>query len=219
MKPLDPSWTDMSEYVVHFTKPAGTGTDYDSMMGIYSTATILARNTFGIGRPLAPDPDSQKAACFSEIPLDKLARLVARRGRYAIGFRKRLLVDRGGGPVLYAYKDTPHWAAVHDLMRRALASPDPAADPIWRLTPFVEAPGEHKGRPYYFEWEREWRHAGHFRFQPGEVAFLILPEEMHEAARGFFESAREENLGPAYFCPYIDSAWDLERIREHLPAA
>ena len=80
----------------------------------------------------------------------------------------------------------------------------------------IDAPGNYGGRDYQFEWEREWRHIGPFPFEPEDVAFLLIPEELHSAARGFFGNAYYENLGPAYFCPYVDPSWDRERIIEAL---
>jgi hypothetical protein len=63
-----------------------------------------------------------------------------------------------------------------------------ADNPIWTITPFVDAPGNHGTSKYFFEWEREWRKAGDFTFTTDEVEFLMLPEGLHEAARGFFKN-------------------------------
>lgn len=213
MRPPKSTWTDMSEFVVHFTKPKGTQSDYDCMMGIWGCASIWAINAFGIIREKAPDPDSQKVVCFSEVPLHMLERLAQRRGGYGIGFKKEFIVARGGGPVLYAYKDTPHWEAVRELIDRAGDDKD---DPVWKLTPFVEAPGEYGTKPYFFEWEREWRHVGPFPFRTSDVAFLIIPEHHHDDAKNFFHMVGLEGLGPSYDCPYIDAHWDLDAIRESL---
>jgi hypothetical protein len=84
-------------------------------------------------------------------------------------------------------------------------------DPIWRLTPLIDVPGAYKSQ-YYFEWEREWRHVGDFSFDTGDVAFLVMPETFHKAARHFFAEAYTANIGPAYFCPFLDITWPRERI-------
>jgi len=44
------------------------------------------------------------------------------------------------------------------------------------------------------------------------VAFLIIPEELHVKAQMFYHEVREENSGPFYGCPYIDSSWDLDKV-------
>jgi len=216
---FDATWEDMSDFVVHFTK-ASEGprpkTPYDNIISILSMGRLQARNPFGLARNTAPAPESQCAVCFSETPLHQLSRLAGRRGPYGIGFTKDFLIARGGGPVLYAYAGTPHARALQKLVDDARALPNPTVSLIWRVTPFVDLPGDYGGRSYRFEWEREWRHVGNLDFQPDDVAFLIIPEDLHEAARGFFEHARDENLGPAYLCPYIDPGWDRRRVRSAL---
>jgi hypothetical protein len=70
---------------------------------------------------------------------------------------------------------------------------------------------------YFFEWEREWRKVGNYTFTTEEVEFLIIPENLHEVARGFFKNAKAENLGPCYDCPFIDPYWPLKKIKPLLP--
>lgn len=228
MKQNAPDWEDMSDFVVHFTKPTKSKlasndsaivkkTPYQNIISILYSGRIEAKNAFGIGKKLCPDEKSQRAICFSEIPLHLLKRLTKRRGPYAIGFAKKLVVKRGGGPIMYAYKGSDHEKSLRTLMRVALSKKAPAkSKAIWSLTPFVDAPGDYWPSSYYFEWEREWRHLGDFKFSPDDVAFLVIPEKQHKSARTFFENARDENLGPAYLCPYIDPNWSIDKVREAL---
>jgi hypothetical protein len=102
------------------------------------------------------------------------------------------------------------------MMRAALSVPKPSEHPIWKLTPFVDSPGSYGAGSYFFEWEREWRHVDDLAFSPKNVAFLIMPEDYHNAARGFFEEAHYEDTGPAYFCPYVDINWSRERCLNEL---
>ena len=88
--------------------------------------------------------------------------------------------------------------------------------PIWQLTPMIDAPGQYGGHKYLFDWEREWRHIGQMSFDVEDVAFLMIPEELHQHAKTFFEDAYLENLGPSYFCPYIDPSRDRKRILKAL---
>lgn len=228
MKPNAPEWEDMSDYVVHFTKPtkpkSGKSdpnpekkTAYQNIMSLLYGRCIEAKNSFGIGKKLCPDEESQRVVCFSEIPLHLLERLAKRRGPYAIGFSKKLVVERGGGPIMYAYKGTGHEKALRDLMKAALTdASSKKAKKIWSLTPFVDAPGSYWPSSYFFEWEREWRSVGNFHFEPEDVAFLVIPEKQHAKARTFFENARDENLGPAYLCPYIDPHWSIQQVSKAL---
>lgn len=53
-------------------------------------------------------------------------------------------------------------------------------------------------------------------FHPGDVAFLILPEDEHDKARQFFADAELAHTGPAYFPAYIDPRWPDDRIQAAL---
>lgn len=198
---------DMSNFLVHLA--AASDDPYTDMLGILSSGRIEAQSCLGIGRSLAPNPSSQKAVCFSEIPLHLLERLARRRSCYGIVFWKGFAMERGANPILYAYQDQQPAIALRELMGRA--SQD-ANDPIWQVTPFVDEPGEYGEAKYRFEWEREWRCVGDFDLEPADVAFLIIPEEKHEQARSFFADAEENQLGPDYPCPYIDAYWNEDEV-------
>ena len=208
------SWTDMSDYVVHFTKDYDDQDAYHNMLNILGKRVISARNRFGFSRKKAPEPLSQKVVCFSEIPLHLLGRLADKRSEYGIVFRKNLVTKRNGNPILYAYKDQPLVRAIKKLV--TMAGND-TKNPIWKVTPFIDAPGTYANGSYYFEWEREWRKVGDFTFKTDEVAFLIIPEHLHIKAKDFFENARIENIGPSYDCPFIDAHWTWEKIEPHIP--
>ena len=208
------TWEDMSNYVVHFTKGNDGADDYDSMMSIYSSRMLKPMKSFGIGKKLAPKTTEQKAVCFSEIPPGQWQRLIERRAtKYGIAFSKDFIVSKGGGPIWYAWKDTPHWNNLQDLMASASGNPDA---PIWQLTPMIDAPGQYGDQKYLFDWECEWRHIGQMSSDVEDVAFLMIHEEFHEYAKTFFEDAYQEQLGPSYFCPYIDPSWDRKRILKAL---
>jgi hypothetical protein len=209
-----PAWADMSDYVVHFTKPYEGKDPYFKMMGILCQRIIYARNPFGAWRNKAPDISSQKAACFSEIPLHLLSRLAEKRSEFGIVFKKDFVIHRNGNPVFYAYKDQTAANAVKKLVE--IAEND-GTNPIWEVTPFIDAPGVYTSGTYFFEWEREWRKVGDFKFSTDDVEFLIIPETQHKKAKAFFINAHLENLGPHYDCPLIDAHWEWEKIKPLLP--
>jgi hypothetical protein len=213
----NPDWRDMSEYAVHFTRPAALTDAYWVMITILSEGRINAGGPIGAAKNLTALGDSQKSSCFSEIPLDLLARLIERRSLYGIGFRQDFLVDHGGARVWYLDKDGPAAGSFQEVVRVAMVGGVEPEDPIWTITPFVDFPGDYLGAhgptQYRFEWEREWRVPGGLTFGPDDVAFLFIPETLHGAARSFFEDALEENSGPAYLCPYVDPTWDMTRIQ------
>jgi len=204
----------MSNYVVHFTKTEDGSDDYKSIMSIYFSRHLEPKRPFGIGKSKAPEDSEQRAVCFSEIPPGQWQRLIERRGtKYGLAFTKDFIISRGGGPIWYAWKETPHWQRLQELMDSALGD---SSAPIWRLTPMIDAPGQYSKHKYIFDWEREWRHVGRLSFSVENVAFLMIPEELHGQAHSFFEDAYRENLGPSYFCPYVDPSWNRERILEAL---
>ncbi len=103
--------------------------------------------------------------------------------------------------------------AFQALVREKLTGGIDPTDPLWRLTPFVDFPGEYGPTEYRFEWEREWRVPGELTFGPDDVAFLFIPESFHAAARTFFEGHLADHSGPAYLCPYVDPTWDMPRVQ------
>ena len=207
-------WEDMSNYVVHFTKGGPGKDDYWTMIRIYGSYRLEPRHRFGIGKDKAPLAAEQGTVCFSEIPPGQWNRLIKRRAtKFGLAFSKQFVLSRGGGPIWYAWKDTPHLQALQEMM--AVAAGDVDA-PIWRITPMIDAPGMYGGRDYMFDWEREWRHIGAMSFMPEDVAFLLIPEGLHAAAKAFFENAHYEHIGPAYFCPFVDPSWDRDRIIDAL---
>ncbi len=209
-----PGWTDMSDYVVQFARYYGGKSAYDNMLSILASRVIKARNPFGLVRENAPIPETQWAACFSEVPVHLLSRLAKARSEYGIVFRKDIIIHRGGNPIMYAYKEHEVTSALKAIVKAAAGD---SKNPIWKITPFVDAPGDYPTGKYFFEWEREWRKLGDFKFFEDEVQFLVIPAELHNAARGFFDHARTENLGPCYECPFIDPYWKREKIKPLLP--
>jgi hypothetical protein len=210
------NWHDMSEYVVHFTKPNRDRTAYDNSISILGNRVLEARTPFGIARNRAPNVRTQNAVCFSEVPLHLIHRVAERRGRYGIGFTKEFILQSGGGPIWYVENESAMARAINQLMAQALRSDSPEEEPIWTLTPFIDVPGDYPDGAYRFEWEREWRFVGDLSFSENDPAFLFIPEELHLRARAFFENAQFEHIGPAYLCPYIDIGWTEEQIAQAL---
>lgn len=206
----------MSEYAVHFTKGRGSVSAYNVSLEILWSGEIKPTGPLGAARNIPVLGESQKSACFSEIPLDLLDRLVTRRSSYGLGFTQETLIDRGGGRVWYLDKDGPAAAGFQELIRGHMLGGIETSDSIWKVTPFVDYPGEYGDTAYRFEWEREWRVPRGLRFAPDDVAFLFLPEQYHEAARGFFKDALEDGTGPAYLCPYLDPRWPVDRLQDAL---
>jgi hypothetical protein len=221
MSPLgyrdNPGWTDMSEYAVHFTKPSLTEDAYRVVMSILWDGTIRpGNNPLGAARYVSEVRDSQRSACFSEIPLDLLQRRIQRRSLYGIGFHQDFLVAKSGARVWYLDNEGEVAGRFQVLVNQRSFFGVDVDDPLWKLTPFVDFPGTYGTSRYEFEWEREWRVPGGLQFAPDDVAFLFIPEQYHDAARGFFEEHEYDHTGPAYLCPYVDPTWGMNRIQQAL---
>lgn len=208
------TWRDMSEYVVHFTKDSLGQSSYQNMMTILHSGQLIPGETrYGAIRWADALGDSQRAVCFSEIPLDRLNRLVERRSLYGIAFKQDKLIQLGGGRVWYLDSDSsPAHALRRMITDHTQSGHMDLDDPLWELTPFIDTPQEN----YRFEWEREWRVPGPqgMSFLPDDVAFLFLPEEEHASMHAFALEAGEQNTGPAYLCPYLDPRWDDATLQE-----
>jgi hypothetical protein len=166
-----------------------------------------------------------RAICFSETPLGYLEKFVRKKSEFGIGFSKGFIQKNGGAPIWYLPAKSPVKKVLHNMMMSAKA-PDIKDgrrrqiildDLIWKLCPLVEITRDFGRFQHQFQWEREWRVVStELKFNVKDVAFLILPEDLHVNARQFFTEARRENLGPAYVsCPYIDGKWNLERYTEN----
>jgi hypothetical protein len=167
-----------------------------------------------VGKDVAGLEDAHRSACFSESPLDKLARLIKKRSVYGVGFRQEFLRNNRGQPVKYLQRggaEAQWWA--QEISRRCVTEVH-TEDPLWQKTPFVDEldpdPAEDT------RWEKEWRVPGGLKFLPDDVAFVFLPEELHDNARAFFTEHSTNNSGPAYLGRYLDPRWDRERIQEIL---
>lgn len=201
-------WRDMSDYVVHFTRAFDGVSAYDGMMGILSAGRIEARNKFGCATNVNGLGQSQDCACFGEIPLDMLDRLVERRSMYGVGFHQQTVTARGAGRVWYLDQGTPQRDAMFRMVSAAMIGGVDPEDDVWRLTPLTDFTAEN----YHFEWEREWRVPGGLQFEPADVAFLFVPEHLHTAARAFLDDGAG-GAGPAYLCPILDPLWGDDEIQ------
>jgi hypothetical protein len=166
----------MSDWVVHFT-----GTE-QSLRSILAEGLVWGTGPYGNGRKIHEVRAQHLSACFSEIPLDHLERLYKRRGRWGIGFHKRVIDAAGGGRVWYLEKGTQLQEAVFKIFGDMLREQD-FNHLIWSLSPFIDVMSDDYN--YRFDWEREWTVPRGLHFEPSDVAFLLLPDGI-DAVRASF---------------------------------
>jgi hypothetical protein len=236
----------MSPFVVHFTKPAsvdeltepgapqGRGLTrqefWDRLRYLQAErddGELTMRDILGLGQLLtgsAPQGsarrvkslgESQHVVSLSEVPLHLAKRIARKRSNHGIGFGKEWLIQHGGIPTWYVDQRSQQAKLISKLVREHARGGVDADHSVWQLTPHIDQPGWY-GKPQYYEEEREWRVVGALDFEPADVAFLMLPEALHDAARAFFSPSPEGRSGPSYLCPYIDVEWPLDRIRDAL---
>lgn len=166
---LHPKWRDMSEWVVHFTDSA------EVLQLILRQRTIRASGPFGWARSVSETRANHMSACFSEIPLDHLARLCERHGRWGLGFTKQFVTRAGGNRVWYIERDSRVGTVLFDAIGDLLRARD-LASPLLQLTPFIDGMADGEPYTYRFDWEREWRVPGGLDFVLTDVAFVLTPE-------------------------------------------
>lgn len=208
----NPTWRDMSEYVVHFCRTR------KALIAILTSGAIEGRTPFGWAREFEKERDAaqqrseklrdyptQKSVCLSEVPLDLLDRLVNRRGPWGLGFTKQSVIDDDGAPVWYVEKDTNLALALTGL-QHSLTTPSQRSD--WhRITRFIDKVGEFPdGTVYRFEWEREWRVPRRLDLSAGHPAFLFAPAAEHKQlmAELTVQGVAETPHGIA---PLLDPRW------------
>ncbi len=214
----NPAWRDMSEYLVHFTRADDGGASArDVLLQIAASQKIEARKRFGAARGLGAPNAEQRCVCFSEIPLDFLERLVQRReSSYGLGFHQTTVSGRGGARVWYVEKGTPLQEVLYDFGNSVVQ--DHSWDHPWfRMTPFIDYPGEYGGADYQFEWEREWRLAGDLTIGPADLAFVFAPEDDHAPLTADIQAAAQQpGIGAATLM--LDPAWGDEQMQAAVQA-
>lgn len=190
-----PNWRDMSDYLVHLTE--GT----EQLVSIVTKGWIQPAFLGAVAKhPSREELPQQRSCCLSEIPLDYLSRLADRHGWYGVGFSKDFIRSRNGARVWYLDEEIEIAQWLFESRRTSwYMEPDPA-DPIWRLTPFID----YVTSNHHFEWEREWRVLGGLTFETANVSFIFGPEAEHTDLL--------ERLGLTV--PVVDPSWkDPERVQ------
>lgn len=184
---------DFSNYLVHFTtegspkggienNPVGDICNisaYDRLISILNERIIRASSMPWTGA---------HAVCFTECPWTSLLAHTEVYSPYGIGFAKKMVFAKHGGPAIYMRTD------LFNKQKRKGAFDES----VWSfITPFS---------PYYRPWpmkmtkydigdcdythEREWRTPQDFQFEYKQIAFIILnsyldmekfPEELKDA--------------------------------------
>lgn len=184
----DATWVDMSRYVVHFTE------DPQVFAKILATGFLKGSGPFGFSwaRKIEEVKSGHYSVCFSEVPIDKVERLMRRHGPYGIAFTKDFIRAKQGARVWYVDQGSEQARNLNEHLF-ALRSVRDFGHPTWGLTPFMDLvmPGV-----YEWDWEREWRVRGDVHFLLEDVSFVITPEEVCElpALEGLYVHPKHDLL-------------------------
>lgn len=220
--------TDLSTFLVHFTRGDNWLQAKENLLSILRSETIEARHPYGMAQKIdyrtLDGVATQRVVCFTDTPLEHcwmLVREIAGRGckfqPYGVAFTKPFARSKGCNPVWYIDQTPGHdWVTkpVTELIERYIeaSTADPARYPldtmaILRMAPFFEQSGVGKD----FAWEREWRHRGHFGFGgPENVMAVFAPEQEHPSLRKELDGWDE--FWERRRVPLLDPKWGLEKM-------
>jgi hypothetical protein len=68
-----------------------------------------------------------------------------------------------------------------------------AEEDILLLTPFIEQMGPTTNGRKEFWWEREWRHVGHFRFEPEHIVVAFAPEDQRASLQAKLRKTTDDD--------------------------
>src|ERR1022692_1163429 len=222
--------TDLSTFVVHFTRAFGGDSSKDNLLNILSQSTIEARTVFGMGKSMAPDDrvfkESQKVVCFTETPIEHAWMMCADiKGRtngfgsHGLAFTKVWARANHANPVWYidiSVRGGSSWLTVpiEKLQQEAIDAANQdrrplAKYPITRVLPFIEQMGPTCNARKEFWWEREWRHVGPLHFQWPNVVAAFAPHQEHAEIYDAMAEMEQSDCRPP---PLLDPGWGLERM-------
>lgn len=201
-----PDAADLSRYLVHLTRTERDLTD------ILLSGRIEARTAHGFAYRDHEWAGGQKSVCLSETPISELGRMRVRGRHYGLVFTKEhLRVRHGAQPVWYINQGGAQHVALRELKNASRSG----ADPIWKVTPYVDlvATSSSGAGRHDWRWEREWRVNDDIEFEFDEVAAILIPD-----AGGDFEPIPGVGLGAPYLSPDGGFHW-FDAVTEATGAA
>jgi len=227
--------SDLSTFLVHFTRPQDDGTTGRSvLLKILNDQTIKASRVHGIGKSLlegSPVEHLFAVVCMSEAPMTHWSMLCSeipgrswRFAPYGLVFSKDWARGFSFNPVWYLNTAPGQdWLTqpLNELAEiaksgQALTKNGDAGlekvrfrdSQIAKLLPFVETAGVGKD----FSWEREWRRVGSVAFLPRQTVAVLVPEEDQPAFRADYEEqCTDSGWSPAPL-NLVDPTWPSTRI-------
>lgn len=225
--------SDLSTFLIHFTRPYGDDTPSQNLVSILGSQSIEARSAYGMARDYVRlDPalhDSQRVVCLTETPLEHAWMMCAQidsrehgLAPFGIAFTKAWARRMGANPIWYLdisqrgrdWLTKPINALIDEAVAQHRASGVPLTDAeVFKLTPFIEQMGPTHNARKEFWWEREWRKVGMLQFTWASIVAVFAPEAIHESLSDVVMAERTR-LGKRErpMRPLLDPTWGLERM-------
>ncbi len=195
---------DFSYFLAHFTK------DKKNEDGsIAESALIRLQNILNEKKIKASSMPwtNANAVCFTECPWSSLLAHTEHYSPYGLGFSKKTVYAKHGGPVYYVRPD-------HFKRQLNSGKFDKQMWPF--VTPFSPdyRPKHMKGSYFQtvdYSHEREWRVPHDFPFEHNDVQFVILPnyEAMAQFDRGLKDSIGRDKFILLDNYKHIESLWPV----------
>lgn len=186
--------TDLSTFVVHFTRDTGTSAR-DNLLSILLNRCIEARNVHGMAKELAARFDqvaaTQQAVCFTETPLEHAWMMCSpiegrevQLGPHGVAFTKSFARRKSVNPVWFLDIDprqNRQWLTrpINRLIQEAVEATTATATPV----PGTDGPNQRWPQSQEFWWEREWRRVGDLHFTAQDIVVVFAPEHDHQVIR------------------------------------
>ena len=204
---------DYSPYLAHFTKDGKQGHEADNSASPYQNMSARERlisilRTKKIKASSMPWTGA-KAVCFTECPWTSLLGHTEQYSSYGIGFNKRAVYVKHGGPVYYIRPD--------HFERQKKSGFDKHLYPF--LTPFVPTYSPKKFKEQFdgsvdYTHEREWRVPHDFPFEYKDIEFVILSDYKDMAS---FPQDLKDSIGREKFIlmenyKLIEKLWPVHKF-------
>jgi hypothetical protein len=138
--------------------PYLNGSPFEKLKNILTTRTIYATTI-----PFLPN--NPKAVCFTECVWDALIQLSEFYSPYGVVFSKKIVFDKGGGPVLYVRGDHLSALKTSGTIPTSLES---------FIQPFDPKAVLRRGTPIDFIHEREWRLPLSLIFEYKDLEYVLV---------------------------------------------
>lgn len=204
---------DFSDYLAHFTKDGSLCSHDDECAEIAQQSAIQRLESILRARVIRASTmpwTGAHAVCFTECPWSSLLAHTKQYSPYGIGFTKKTVYSKHGGPALYVRPD-------HFKRQQTSGRFDSHIWPF--ITPFSPSyrPKHMKGSYFStvdFSHEREWRVPHDFPFNYEDIEFIIL-KDYHDMAA--FPKDLKDEIGRERFIlienyEHVESLWPVHLL-------